>query len=85
VPTNNANWSQLNNAAVNNAMNKAELITDPTKAAQAWGAIDNQLVNLAAGLPETFDNQSNIEAKNVRGINDLWNVGTWDFAFSSLK
>ena len=66
VPTNNANWSQLNVPSINSAMNKAELIVDPTAAANAWGEIDKQLVNLAAGLPETFDSQPNIRAANVR-------------------
>jgi len=85
VPTNNANWSQFNVPSVNSAMNKAELIVNPTAAANAWGAIDKQLVNLAAGLPETFDSQANIRAANVRSINDLWDVGEVDFSFSSLN
>jgi peptide/nickel transport system substrate-binding protein len=84
IPTNNSNWSQLNDPAINNAMNKAEVITDPTQAAEAWAKIDEQLVDTAAGLPETFDNQPNIRAGDVRGVSDLWNVGSWDFAFSSL-
>jgi peptide/nickel transport system substrate-binding protein len=84
VPTNNSNWSQLNDPAINNAMNKAELITDPATAAQAWANIDSQLVNTAAALPETFDSQPNIRAADVRGITDLWDTGEWDFAFSSL-
>jgi peptide/nickel transport system substrate-binding protein len=84
VPTNNANWSQLNVPSVNNAMNKAELIVNPTQAAQAWANVDKQLVNLAAGLPETFDSQANIRSKDVRGISDLWDTGSWDFMFSSL-
>jgi peptide/nickel transport system substrate-binding protein len=85
VPTNNSNWSQLNDPAINSAMNKAELITDPTAAAKAWGAIDTQLVNLAVALPEEWDTQPNIESKDVAGVDDLWNIGSWDFMFTSLK
>jgi peptide/nickel transport system substrate-binding protein len=85
VPTNNSNWSMLNDPSINAAMNRAETIVSPTKSAQAWGQVDTQLVNIAAGLPETFDNQPNIRAANVRGINDLWNVGQWNFAFTSLN
>jgi peptide/nickel transport system substrate-binding protein len=84
VPVNNSNWSQLNNPTINSEMNRAALISDPTAAANAWAKIDNQLVNQAAGLPETFDSQANIRAKDVNGVNDLWNVGSWDFAFTSL-
>jgi peptide/nickel transport system substrate-binding protein len=85
VPTNNSNWSLLNDPAINAAMNKAELITDPAAAATAWGNIDTQLVNDAVALPEEFDSQPNIEAKNVAGVDDLWNIGSWDFMFTSLK
>ena len=75
----------LNDPAINAAMNKAELIVNPTQHAQAWAHIDDTLVNIAAGLPESFDNQPNILAADVRGINQLWNVGTFDFTFTSLK
>ena len=85
VPTNNANWSQLNDPTINNMMNQAELITNPAQAAQAWANVDKELVNIAAGLPETFDSQPNIRAADVRGISDLWDTGSWDFAFSSLN
>jgi peptide/nickel transport system substrate-binding protein len=85
VPTNNSNWSVLNDPAINAAMNKAETIVDPAASAQAWANIDKQLVNDAVALPEEFDNQPNIEAKNVAGVDDLWNVGSWDFMFTSLK
>jgi len=85
TPTNNVNWSVLNDPAVNSSMNNAELVTNPAKNAQAWANIDDHLVNIAAGLPLTFDNQPNVRAADVRGISQLWNVGTWDFTFSSLQ
>jgi peptide/nickel transport system substrate-binding protein len=85
VPTNNSNWSQLNDPAINAAMTKASLIVDPTASAEAWGKIDEMLVNTAAALPEEFDNQPNIESKDVAGVNALWDVGEYDFDFTSLK
>jgi peptide/nickel transport system substrate-binding protein len=85
VSTNNSNWSQLNDPAINAAMTKASLIVDPTQSAAAWGKIDDMLVNTAAALPEEWDNQPNIEAKNVAGVDDLWDTGEWDFSFTSLK
>ncbi|MGO9791291.1 MAG: ABC transporter substrate-binding protein [Solirubrobacteraceae bacterium] len=83
--TNNVNWSQLNDPQINAAMNKAALIINPTQAAQAWANIDKQLVYIAAGLPETFDSQANIESSDVAGVNQLWDNGEWDFQFTSLK
>jgi peptide/nickel transport system substrate-binding protein len=85
VSTNNSNWSQLNDPQINAAMTKASLLVDPTASAAAWAKVDDMLVNQAAALPETFDNQPNIEAKNVAGVDDLWDEGEWDLSFTSLK
>jgi peptide/nickel transport system substrate-binding protein len=85
TPTNNSNWGQVNNPQINAAMQKAALIIDPTARAQAWANVDKMLVDQAVAIPEDFDNQPNVESKNVAGVNQLWNTGTWDLAFTSLK
>jgi ABC-type transport system substrate-binding protein len=85
VPTNNSNWGQVNDPAINAAMVKAALVVDPTAREQAWANVDKQLVNDAVAMPEEFENQPNIEAKDVAGVSDLWNEGNWDFDFTSLK
>jgi peptide/nickel transport system substrate-binding protein len=66
-------------------MAKAALVVDPAARAQAWAQVDNMLVQQAAGIPETFDSQPNIESKDVAGVNQLWQTGTWDFSYTSLK
>lgn len=85
VPTNNSNWSQQNDPAINAAMQKAALVTNPTAHAQAWANVDKMLVDAAVAVPEDFDNEPDIESKNVAGVNMLWNEGVWDFSFTSLK
>jgi peptide/nickel transport system substrate-binding protein len=85
VPTNNSNWSQQNDPAINDAMAKAALVTQPAARIQAWANVDKMLVNDAVAVPEDFDNEPQIESKNVAGVNMLWNEGQWDFAFTSLK
>jgi peptide/nickel transport system substrate-binding protein len=85
VPTNNSNWSQVNDPQINAAMQKAALVSDPTARAQAWANVDKMLVDKAVAIPEDFDNQANIESKDVAGVNSLWNEGTWDIDFTSLK
>ncbi len=85
VPTNNSNWGQVNDPAINAAMQKAALVVDPTARTQAWANVDKMLVDQAVAVPETFENQPNIESKNVAGVNMLWNEGVWDFDFTSLK
>jgi peptide/nickel transport system substrate-binding protein len=85
VPTNNSNWSQQNDPAINKAMAKASLVNEPAAHAQAWANIDKMLVDQAVAVPEDFDNQANIFSKNVAPVNMLWNEGLFDFAFTSLK
>jgi peptide/nickel transport system substrate-binding protein len=85
IPTNNSNWGQVNNAAINQAMLNASLVVDPTARAQAWANVDKMLVDQASVVPETFENQPNIQSKDVAGVSQVWNVGSWDFSFTSLK
>jgi peptide/nickel transport system substrate-binding protein len=85
IPTNNSNWGQVNNAAINQAMLNASLVVDPTARAQAWANVDKMLVDQASVVPEEFDNQPNIQSKDVAGVSQLWNTGSWDFSFTSLK
>ncbi len=85
VPTNNSNFSNYNNPTINQEMDAATLIQDPAQGAQAWANIDKQLVDQAVGVPEEFDTQPNIRAANVQGVGDVWNVGSWDYAYTSVK
>ena len=85
TPTNNSNWGQVNNPQINAAMDKAAAVNDPTARAQAWANVDKMLVDQAVAAPEEFDNQPNIESGNVAGVNQLWNEGTWDMSFTSIK
>src|SRR6185437_4472547 len=43
LSANNSNWPQLNDPAVNKAMDDAETILDPKQRAQAWGKIDDMV------------------------------------------
>ena len=81
----NPNQGQVNNPAINAAMAKAALIVAPQARYQAWANVDKALVADAAAIPEEYDSQPNIEARDVAGVNDLWDEGTWDLAFTSLK
>jgi peptide/nickel transport system substrate-binding protein len=85
TPTNNSNFGQVNNPQINAAIRKAALISDPSARAQAFANVDKMLVDQAVAIPEDFDNQANLESKDVDGVNSLWNEGTWDLNFTSLK
>ena len=85
TPTNNTNWGQVNDPAINKAMDKAALVVGSAARANAWAKIDEMLVNNAVAVPWSFDKQPSIESGNVRGINALWDEGAWDYAYTSLK
>jgi peptide/nickel transport system substrate-binding protein len=65
TPTNNSNWGQVNDPAINTAMQQAALVTDPTARAQAWANVDKMLVNQAVAIPEDFDNQANVRQTSL--------------------
>jgi peptide/nickel transport system substrate-binding protein len=85
VSTNNSNWGQVDDPQINAAMKAAETTVGAQARAQAWANIDNLLVSKAVAIPWAFDKQGNIRSKDVRGINDLWNNGAWDYDYSSLQ
>jgi peptide/nickel transport system substrate-binding protein len=84
VPTNNSNWPQLNDPAINAAMRKAELLVDPAQRAQAWGKIDQDIMAQAAAVPWVWDNQPNIWSKNVNFTVNKFNSAV-DLSFTSIK
>ena len=83
--TGNVNWPQLNNPKINAAMEAAEKVTGVSARAAAWAKIDEEIVGVAAAVPFDWDKQANIEGSTVVGVGDLWDVGEWDYSFTSLK
>ncbi len=83
--TNNSNWGQVNDPTINRHMAAAELVVGTQARAAAWAAIDRELVAQAAAIPFAWDKQPNIEAHDVAGVGDVWNLGAWDYSYTSLK
>jgi peptide/nickel transport system substrate-binding protein len=83
--TGNVNWGQTNVPAINEAMTAAEAVVGAAARAQAWAKIDDELVEDAAAIPFDWDSQANIEGTHVRGVGDLWDVGEWDYSWTSLR
>jgi len=82
--TGNVNWGQTNVPSIDAAMTAAETITGAPERAQAWARVDDQLVEDAAAIPFDWDNQAMIEGRGVHGVGDLWDVGEWDYSWTSL-
>jgi peptide/nickel transport system substrate-binding protein len=84
LPANNNNWSQLNDPAINKAMEAAELETDTAARAQAWADIDKQITDQAPAINWLWDKTPNIRSENVNGVIDEDNA-LWALAYTSLK
>jgi peptide/nickel transport system substrate-binding protein len=81
----NSNWGLVDVPKINKAMKAAELVVGTKARAEAWAKIDKELVEEAVVAPYDWDKQPNIESKNVAGVGDVWNLGAWDYNFTSLK
>jgi peptide/nickel transport system substrate-binding protein len=83
--TGNVNWGQTDVPKINAAMAAAENVIGKEARAKAWASIDNEIVEDAAAIPFDWDKQPNIEGSDVNGVGDIWNVGEWDYSYTSLK
>jgi peptide/nickel transport system substrate-binding protein len=84
-PVGNSDFGQVDVAKIDKAMEAAELIVGAEARARAWANIDRELVANAAAIPYSWEKAPNIESKNVLGVGDLWNTGSWDYTYTSLK
>jgi peptide/nickel transport system substrate-binding protein len=83
--TGNVNWSQAKDATLEKEMAAGELVAGKAARASAWAKIDEHIVEKALSIPFDWDKQANIEGSQVNGVGDLWDVGEWDYSWTSLK
>jgi peptide/nickel transport system substrate-binding protein len=81
----NSNWGLVNHPKINAAMEAAAKVVGIKARGEAWAKIDRELVEEAVAIPYQWAKEPYIESKDVNGINDYWNSGTWDYSFTSLK
>jgi peptide/nickel transport system substrate-binding protein len=98
VTTNNSNWGQVSwqdspigphpgqaTTPLDKAMRQAEKATGDTGRADAWAKVDQMLVANAVAVPWYFTKQPYVMSADIRPVNDLWNQGSFDYAYMSLK
>ena len=83
-PTNNSNQAQLNNSAINQALDSAKYITDPTQRAAEYGKIDDTIMTQAPAVPWLWDYEANVASSNVVPVINEFN-GLTDLNFTSIK
>jgi peptide/nickel transport system substrate-binding protein len=84
APANNANWSQLDDPALNRAMDAAARLPAGPARDRAWGEVDRMATEQAPGIPFLWDTVPTVEAADVRGVVNGYTT-SWDLSFTSLK
>jgi peptide/nickel transport system substrate-binding protein len=84
LPANNTNWPQLNDKAINAAIDKAALLPPGEGRSKAFAKIDNDITALAPAVPWLWDKTPLIESKDVQGVADNYST-VWHLSFTSLK
>ncbi len=83
-PAGNVNWSQLRSDAVDEAVKKAQDAPAGPDRNQAWADANKAIVNEAPAILTTWDDNINLQSKNVAGVMSSYNA-SWDLSFTSLK
>ena len=84
LPEGNLNFSQLDVATINQAIDNAKLLTDPAARAKAWASVDKLVTAQAPAVPWLWDRWPLIRSKNVNGVANRF-VFDWDYTWTSLK
>jgi len=80
----NVNWSQLNDPAINAAMDKAALLPVGSARNQAWAKIDQMIAAQAPGIPYIWDKTVVAASKNINQVTNGYYT-TQDLNFTSVK
>ncbi len=80
----NSNWPELDDPAVNAAIDAAKPVVDPAKRAEAWAAVNKAIVAQAPAIPYMWDYQSAVVSPDVRGVQNGYST-TLDWNFTSLR
>jgi peptide/nickel transport system substrate-binding protein len=81
----NSNWGLVNHPKINAAMEAGTKVVGAKARGEAWAKIDRELVEEAVVVPYQWAKEPYIESKNVAGVSQYWNSGTWDYSYTSLK
>ncbi len=83
IETGNSNWPEMDVKEVNDAIEAAKLVTEPTERAKAWADVNKKIMEQAPSIPYMWDYQVVASSKNVRGVQSGYST-TWDWNFTSI-
>ena len=84
APVGNANWSQLDDPAINKAIDAAKQVSDPAARAKAWADVDRSITAAAPAVPLVWDRVSMVHSADVAAVANE-SLGVWDLAFTSIR
>ncbi len=85
TPTGNENWGQVDKRNLNEALEREARVLDKVNREGSWASMDGALVYYSVAIPYAWMSGTAIESRNVDGVADVWNSGTWDLSFTSLR
>ncbi|MBX6386477.1 MAG: ABC transporter substrate-binding protein [Microbispora sp.] len=68
IADNAPNYTHLNDPEINKAIDEANKITDPAEAGKAWAAIDRQIMDKAAIVPEFYQTYFGLYGSGLGGV-----------------
>jgi peptide/nickel transport system substrate-binding protein len=80
----NSNFAQLNDPKINEMMDKAEIVNDPTERNKAWGEVDKAVTEAAPSIPWLWDTQPMLTSSDVNAVVNYANAA-FDLTFTSIK
>ena len=80
----NSNWAELDDEAVDDAIEEAKATVEPPARAKAWAGVNRLIVEAAPAIPYMWDYQAVVASPNVRGVQNGYST-TWDWTFMSLR
>jgi peptide/nickel transport system substrate-binding protein len=84
LPQSNANFSQLDVPAINQAMARAETVVDARERARAWARLDRAVTEQAPAVLWAWDKQPLIASRDTRGVVSASNA-EWYLPYVSLR
>ncbi|MFI6781641.1 ABC transporter substrate-binding protein [Micromonospora sp. NPDC050276] len=83
APKGNQNLAQINDAAVNQEIDRIKGLTDLAAANKAWGELDQKIMQLAPIVPLNVENRIYLPGQNLAGI--VAPQGEYDYGIVGLK
>jgi peptide/nickel transport system substrate-binding protein len=82
-PAANVNYSQLDDPAIDRAMDAAALLAGSDRS-EAWAKINRSIIDRAPAIPYVWDDAFGLQSADMRAVMNGY-LTTWDLSFSSIR